>query len=559
MGKRIGSLLLTLVLMTTLFTGVWAEETAEEPVTEPQTETTEPQAETTEPQTETIEPQTETTEPQTETTEPQTETAEPRTDATEPEPETTEPDNTETTETDGEEAETLMTDAERDAFWAEVQGYRKTRARATTEDQRIRYQILDTYQDTLYRTRYTSLQGRCGMQVSWQLYLLGITAGLNSLNGNDHYDVYSAQTVTSGGYQVSAYPAARYSMAQALNSLTENGTKDVYNVMVCFQQTNTEAGQKYGHVNLIHAILDGKVYFAEGFSTRYAYEPGTANVVTVEQYVQYWADWTTYEGLVHFTAGEQDAACQCAVYETSLFLQAGEGTSVYETCDGIRIRRELAAGERVYTDAVVENGNGQFLYRIDDDGQICYIDRDRATVILDLTEAGRQDGTGEVPEGWTYENGTWYYRENGLPRSGWICSDGIDYYLREDGSVTTGWAEINGKLRYFSGTGAMRTGWLRTEAGEQYMLRNGVRATGWMDIAGEKRFFDSDGLLCAGGWYCLEGQWYYLDGSGKPAVGWVDMPEGRFSFHPDGYLLAKREGDRVVPYDGTWQPADPQP
>ena len=117
-------------------------------------------------------------------------------------------------------------------------------------------------------------------------------------------------------------------------------------------------------------------------------------------------------------------------------------------------------------------------------------------------------------DGWHYQDGKWFYYENGAARTGWVCDNGIDYYLQEDGSAATGWLEVNGKLRYFSTTGAMRTGWLNTEEGMFYMLINGEAAKGLRQIGMSLYCFDSEGQLMKN-CYVTEGDsGFYVNSSG---------------------------------------------
>ena len=99
-----------------------------------------------------------------------------------------------------------------------------------------------------------------------------------------------------------------------------------------------------------------------------------------------------------------------------------------------------------------------------------------------------------VLDGWVWD-GTWYYYEDGVPRTGWYCYKDMDYYLKADGSVTTGWAQINGKMRFFSNTGCMRTGWMQTDEGSMYLMSNGVPAVGKRTIDGQEFVFDKNGIL----------------------------------------------------------------
>ena len=100
----------------------------------------------------------------------------------------------------------------------------------------------------------------------------------------------------------------------------------------------------------------------------------------------------------------------------------------------------------------------------------------------------------EKASGWQFEDGVWRYYKDGQFRTGWFCSNGVDYYLLEDGAAATGWQEINGKLRFFSDTGAMRTGWLDDHGAIYYLLSNGVPVTGERVIDGVAHTFGTDGI-----------------------------------------------------------------
>ena len=123
----------------------------------------------------------------------------------------------------------------------------------------IRDQITSTYKAAKKWSGRPSFSGYCASLVNWQLYLLGITEEKLSNNGNQEYDYFAKLTHTSGGYSVRAYSDNRFSLEEALNYVSENGTKNVYNMIVCFQSTNSAAGWRYGHAFLVHAILDGIV------------------------------------------------------------------------------------------------------------------------------------------------------------------------------------------------------------------------------------------------------------------------------------------------------------
>ena len=460
----------------------------------------------------------------------------------------------------------------------------------------------------------------CGLMSSWQLYLMGINKYLTVNDGNNQYDAYCDLETTTGGYLVKAYHAEEYTLEDALNAVSQNGTRDVYNLLVGFQWTSTEAGARYGHALVINAILDGMVYFTEGFPTSFCSEAGGVSVCTIRQFAEEYDYWTLFEGIVHFCGKEY--LDYCTQYPSHMFVQGAEPMQVYSqpclpgtSAFASKVLRSTAAGERFMVTGLVENEKSEYFYRIDDSGSVGYVPaqqvqilrfNDGAARLSDmqlpaLQAAGKdcaisgsivsgysliravcvevqddmgqirfsnwlakksgnydlkrdtfdkladfsrleegyytyiiqgdcqnyyvEDGqmknrtdtvtllqagfaVGDLPErtripiqtrtmknGWIYENDTWYYYEAGMPRMGWFCYQGTDYYLKQEGSVTTGWATINGKARFFSDTGAMRTGWMETEQGTLYLLSNGVAAQGWRTVDGIRYFFNENGLL----------------------------------------------------------------
>lgn len=548
-------------------------------------------------------------------------------------------------------------------------------ATAMTNDQyrmrhKIMKQIQNMYQKILITTELESTNGKCGLLVSWELYFLEINNYVVSLDGNQFYDAYKDMEQTDAGFPVKAYPAGDYTLEEALYTITNGATEDVYNVMVGFQWTKTDAGKKYGHVCMIHAIIDGYVYFVEGFEI-FGVPEGQPAVMDITSFANYWSGWTEYEGTIYF--GNQDPKDYCNYYSSDLYFQTLAPMPILEAPDMNAAQiRKAAAGERLHATGIYENKSGALFYQIDEGGKYSYIPAGstepilmnyddlrpvnlklptslklgknhqvtgkirvprlqlegvwlnvtdaEGTMVMDKTlnkhgkfcNLGKEDTMDlsglaegnysynihtdlrnyyvsdgvlkyeastvmlasqpftvgnaepvtavektveeEVPDGWTLKNGTWYYFEQGQPRTGWFCAGGVDYYLQEDGSVTTGWKEINGIDRYFTETGALRTGWVDNGKQTYYLLRNGARATGWRTVEGGRYYLGEDGVLRKNGWLKQDDKLYYVDDTGKACVGWVDLRQGRFSFHSDGYLLSRMVGDEVVPYDDDWNP-----
>ena len=254
----------------------------------------------------------------------------------------------------------------------------KTVAVQSKED-RILQQITDTYQLALTSSNRYSFRGYCGAFVNWHVYLLGITNTVSTVNGNQQYDFYAKQTVTSGGFTVEALSAQQYSMKEALNVLTENGTVNVYNLIAGFQRTNTTAGRKYGHAVFIHAVINGMVYFSESYSTNFLgtyYPEGTPIVCSIEQFCKYYGGWTTYEGMIHF--GLKSYQDECEFFPAYLYATVDRQTQLYTAActpdvdASSAVVRTLYPGERLNVIGMYRNTQGEYWYQVKD-GEICYV------------------------------------------------------------------------------------------------------------------------------------------------------------------------------------------
>ena len=132
-------------------------------------------------------------------------------------------------------------------------------------------------------------------------------------------------------YTVRAYPDERYNLKEALNFVSQDGTKKVYNMIVCFQSTISAAGRRYGHAFLIHAIIDGIVYYRESSSVSVGgkyFPEGSAIAVSLEDFWQYYCKWD-YEGLIYF--GRKTYADECSAFTSNLYVSVNETTGLYSS------------------------------------------------------------------------------------------------------------------------------------------------------------------------------------------------------------------------------------
>ena len=132
--------------------------------------------------------------------------------------------------------------------------------------------------------------------------------------------------------------------------------------------------------------------------------------------------------------------------------------------------------------------------------------------------------------GWSQENGAWYYYENSVRVTGWkqIAYDNTTswFYFDSTGKMVTGWKQIaydnTTSWFYFNGSGVMLTGWQQLAKNGTtswfYFNNSGVMLTGWQKIAYNNTsswfYFDSEGRMYASKCYTIDGAQYCFNDSG---------------------------------------------
>ena len=122
--------------------------------------------------------------------------------------------------------------------------------------------------------------------------------------------------------------------------------------------------------------------------------------------------------------------------------------------------------------------------------------------------------------GWSYENGCWYYYENNTRVTGWKSVQGVWYYMNSDGSMATGWVWDGANWYYISSSGAMATGWVWNGYNWFYMSSSGAMVTGWAWDGANWYYMDASGAMMTG-WVWDGSNWYYMSSSGAMATGWM--------------------------------------
>lgn len=441
---------------------------------------------------------------------------------------------------------------------------------AKTEEQILCETIEEDYAAAIADSGMGSLAGYCGLLASYQLYYRGINSWLLTANGNDHYDIYIEDTLTTGGYGHRDYSGANFSMEEALNFACRSGAQDVYNALVCFQYTNTEAGRKYGHVVFIYAILDGVIYFTESFDLDNYHTAGIAMTLTVSEFVNYYKNWTSFEGLVVF--GKKDYTDNCTAYSTNLFVEVTEVAEL--TSEPCTLRsteaacmqlRHVMPGERLHATGLYKNTVGTYYYRIQDGSQTGYIPAEQVSILrvnfedvtleaptapealaagedfaIDGDVSARYSGleavrieicdeAGEMVQGYSQtmlgtacnldEGGFNSLLNFAALEEGYytysVYADSVNHYLMDDGSV------FNYTDNRCLLTAQFCVGDLPAREQAEETVQPRVIQDGWSYVDGSWYYYEAGSPRT--GWFYHNGVDYYLQEDGSVTTGWAEI------------------------------------
>ncbi len=479
-----------------------------------------------------------------------------------------------------------------------------------TEDARIRTQIRRVYHKALYATGKSSLNGFCGLMTSYQLWALGITPWPLTQDGKNMYDYYLNTDITGTGYRVKTYSAKDYSLEEALNLITHCGTRNAYNIMVGFQRTNTAAGSIYGHAMVIHAILDGTVYFVEGFRTSIGGAEGNVLTCSISEFADFYNEWCVYEGLVEFGSKAYTDFCDC--YPADLFVEAKSGAALLslpcqDGAEGCRALRATIQGELLRVTDVVDNA-GALYYRVEDGSTVAYLPCEAGSVFrtvpdgIGLTdvlvpermEAGQDlDLAGDITSQNSYIDSVSLVVSDSqgsqvlalmLDQDGRMCSladfnKGVDLGTLAEGAYTlsitaeaansyvtegllqtgTSTVELWNAPLLVGGAEApelpvmaepVKDGWV-WENGTWYFYREGAPRTGWYCCDGVDYYFNEDGSVTTG-WAEINGKWRCFTATGAMRTGWVEAEEGVYYMLSNGVAaIGWRQIDGALYFFGS--------
>lgn len=416
----------------------------------------------------------------------------------------------------------------------------------------------DSYYKNLASTGRTSYNGSCGLMVSHQLYNLGINKRRVSFDGNNNYDYYSQLEKTTGGYYITAYSAEGYTLKEALDAVTMDGRRDVKNVLVGFQWTNTEAGAKFGHVMLINGIVNGKVYFVESFDCPLGGPEGSVISCSIKEFAAYYDKWASFEGIIHFGMGTYHDVCPHVT--TDITIQTRFATTLRSEPavlgqQGCVRLRSVAPGERLRAIAIYETEH-TYYYQVETNDGYGFITAAAASMLQVNTEGvelyrlslSRWMRPGTIPA----FSGVITDRTGTLSSVEVCITDPQGQLLRrevvevEDGEDV----QLN-KLRnnlYFD---LLDIGCYRVEV---YASRSCLVVTGNYTGDHYARVLLSSRDIYVGnnpkeglhitygqpetrdGWFRDNGTWYHYE-SGKPTTGWVTYAGIRYYLQPNGAVI----------------------
>ncbi len=140
-----------------------------------------------------------------------------------------------------------------------------TSSTSSIEDQ-IKNIMKTTYSSSLTTWGKSEFNGLCGQCVATQLKVLGIAKSYDGFDGNYAYDKFKNSTKSTGGYTIKSYSVSNSSLKNFLTNLNNNvSCLDNQYLMLGFQTGTGDEGLASGHVLLIYAVYNGKVYYTESF------------------------------------------------------------------------------------------------------------------------------------------------------------------------------------------------------------------------------------------------------------------------------------------------------
>ena len=203
----------------------------------------------------------------------------------------------------------------------------------------------------------------------------------------------------------------------------------------------------------------------------------------------------------------------------------------FDNCYYISQETGKVTGEQVIDDKhYLFEGNGSLVKGFfGDDTGLCYANAE----------------TGEIAAGgYTDGDRVFFTDAHGTLLSGWQEMDGKRYYISEDtGFARYGFFEKDGKF-YLGTSEGLSTGEYWLDGDRCLFGEDGTLCTGWYEIDGAKMYFDTESMhILRNSFADLDGKTYYFDANGQAVTGIQVINGNTYGFGDDGAML---HGEQVV-------------
>jgi len=305
-----------------------------------------------------------------------------------------------------------------------------------------------------------------------------------------------------------------------------------------------------------NALIKGRYYagpdgyFISGWGTfgenTYYFDAKTLRAVTGWKYIDKKMHFFNADGTLQKLSGLHTAANNRNYYYdpvtgemTKGWVTVGETTYYFSLTNGRAVKGwRTIDGKKYYFDVNGILQKNQFikdLYYVNENGERVY---GWYTINEKKYYFGGTKGK-VLQEGWrTIDNRQYYVlSDHSVAFSTWISAE---QYVDENGTLVSGWREIDEKTYFFSKKTKKRvTGWKRIEGQVYFFDTNGVlqTLTGLQANNSNIYYFDPVTNLSTSGWITIDEKTYYFAPSTKRAVkGWRTIDGIKYYFNEDKTL-----------------------
>ena len=236
-----------------------------------------------------------------------------------------------------------------------------------------------------------------------------------------------------------------------------------------------------------------------------------------------------------------------------------KGRNVFRTYDqpGIAIIQDMTKSFDIYNATAIDidpveayKKIKETTYQIEGDDTRYLVVTETTVVLRSKSVVGSEKATKWVQNDGLNNWSKWYYtwdeydwvfvNADGTLKTGWADINKASFFFNSDGIMQTGWVKKNGKDVYLLPEdygnfkmGSMITGWYQMDKVWWYFAPDGSKFTGWLNNKGTWYYIE-DGKMFFGGFKKLGEDWFYFDKDGKMQEGWTKIDGSLYCFGEDG-------------------------